>query len=185
MQNNHLIALVLVVSTLFLASVSVARQISDEQKKEIVYKKYSDYKKEFPAVWDIHPRKAMELLDQGKVLFVDTRTPAEMSVSMLPAAITMDTLLANPDAYKHKTIVGYCTISKRSGLFAKEMARKGITVTNLKGGKLAWLLEGGNVYDEKGIEVRRTHVYSDEWNLAPAGYKTEKFNFIEKILKTR
>jgi hypothetical protein len=108
-----------------------------------------------------------------------------MSISMLPAAITMDTLLANPDAYQHQTIVSYCTISKRSGMFAKEMDRKGIFVANLKGGKLAWLLEGGKVYDEKGIEVRRTHVYDDEWNLAPAGYETEKFNFLEKILQAR
>jgi rhodanese-related sulfurtransferase len=185
MRKYYVTAFVLVVTTLFIASASVARQISDEQKKEIVYQKYSDYKKEFPAVWDIHPRKAMELLDQGKVLFVDTRTPAEMSVSMLPAAITMDTFLANLDAYKYQTIVSYCTISKRSGMFAKEMGRKGITVANLKGGKLAWLLEGGKVYDEKGIETHRTHVYADEWNLAPAGYKIEKFNFLEKILQIR
>lgn len=185
MRSILIIALVLVVSMLFIAPGTLARQYSDEQKKVIVYQKYSNYKKDFPKVLDIHPKKAMELLDQGRVIFVDTRTPAEMSVSILPGAITVDIFLANLDAFKYKTIVSYCTISKRSGMFAKEMAQKGINVANLEGGKLAWMLEGGSIYDEKGILVRRTHIYADEWNLAPAGYKTEKFNFLEKLLQTR
>ena len=37
MRDNHLIALLLMVPMLFLATASEARQISDKQKKEIVY----------------------------------------------------------------------------------------------------------------------------------------------------
>ena len=64
MLKIRLIFIVLVVTTLFLASAPPTRQISDEQKKEIVYQMYSKYKKEFQAIMDIHPRKAMELLDK-------------------------------------------------------------------------------------------------------------------------
>ena len=63
--------------------------LTDEQKKRIVYETYAGYREDFPAVNDISPKDAMALLDSGqKVVFVDTRKPEEMSVSMLPHAVT-------------------------------------------------------------------------------------------------
>ncbi len=62
-------------------------EMSDAKKKEAVYRMYAGYKKDFPKVRDISPQQAMELLNQGMVVFVDIRTPAEMAVSMLPGAI--------------------------------------------------------------------------------------------------
>lgn len=155
--------------------------LSDDQKKEIVYALYADYKKDFPGVRDLSPAQARALLQKGEVVFVDTRKPAEMSVSMLPQAIPQSVFLENPDKYRRKTVVAYCTVSYRSGVFAREMAAKGFTVYNLRGGILAWTLEGGKVFDAEGRETHRVHVYGKKWNFAPAGYETVEFSLWEQM----
>jgi predicted sulfurtransferase len=155
--------------------------LSDAQKKEVVYAMYADYKKDFPAVMDISPQQAMDLLKKDEVVFIDTRKPAEMKVSMLPHAITQNEFLRHPEKYAGKTVVGYCTISYRSGVFAREMDEKGISVRNLEGGILAWTLEGGKVYDENGKETNRIHVYGKKWDYAPAGYKAVMFSLWEQM----
>jgi sodium/bile acid cotransporter 7 len=43
-------------------------------------------------------------------------------------------------------------------------------VYNLRGGILAWVHDGGTVYDQNG-ETRRIHVYGRKWNLAPNSYQ--------------
>ena len=155
-------------------------KLTDQQKLKIVYDMYAGYKKDFPGVKDITPKKAMELLKKGQVVFVDSREPAEMEVSMLPHAITQEEFLKDPEKYKGETVVAYCTISYRSGKFAEEMAKKGIPVLNLKGGLLAWVLEGGKVYDSHG-ETKRIHVYGKEWDYPPDGYESVKFGFFERL----
>jgi sodium/bile acid cotransporter 7 len=155
--------------------------MSDANKKDTVYRIYAGYKKDFPTVPDISPQQAMELLDQETVVFIDIRKPPEMDVSTLPGAITKQDFLKQRDQLIHKTAVGYCTISYRSGFFARDMAKQGITVYNLEGGILAWILEGGKIYDEKGKEVKRVHVYGDKWDYAPAGYESVTFNLWEQI----
>jgi sodium/bile acid cotransporter 7 len=157
------------------------REMSNAKKKEIVYRMYAGYKKDFPAVKDISPQQATDLLNRGNVVFVDTRKPAEMGVAMLPAAVSEKQFLSHTAKYKDKTVVGYCTISYRSGVFAREMAKQGITVLNLQGGILAWALEGGKLYDQSGKEVKRIHVYGDKWDYAPAGYESVKFKLWEKV----
>ena len=99
--------------------------LSDDEKREIVYEMYAGYKKKFPAVSDISPKKAMALMKTGKVVFVDTRSPEEMAVSMLPGAVSKAAFLAHQAAYHDYLVIGYCTISYRSGKFAEEMAAKG------------------------------------------------------------
>ena len=184
-QHNRTITLFFGALALLLCHTGLARgnsEMSDEKKKEVVYRLYSGYKKDFPAVEDISPQQAMELWKQEKVVFVDTRKSAEMAVSMLPAAVSESDFLNHPDQYKGKTIVAYCTISYRSGVFAREMAKQGITITNLQAGILAWTLEGGKVYNESGQEVRRIHVYGDKWDYVPDGYESVKFGMWDKIL---
>jgi len=155
--------------------------LSDAQKKEIVYRMYQDYKvKDFPGVTDISPRNAMELLQSGNIVFVDTRKPEEMSVSMLPNAISREEYLQDTVKYKEKIVVAYCTISYRSGILAEELASRGVAIYNLKGGLLAWVLEGGKVYDAGG-ETKKIHVYGKKWNYAPSGYETVTFGFFERL----
>jgi len=151
------------------------REMSDAEKKKTVYRMYAGYKKDFPNVRDLSPQQAMELLNRDKLVFVDTRKPGEMAVSMLPGAVSKQYFLSHTNQYKEKTIVAYCTISYRSGVFARDLAKEGITVLNLQAGILAWLLEGGKVYDQNEKEVKRVHVYGDKWDYAPEGYESVKF----------
>lgn len=161
------------------ASLSAAKDLTDVDKKGIVYKMYADYKKKFPAVVDVTPQEAMRLLQENQVLFVDIREPAEMQVSMLPGAISKEQLLSESTRYSGYTIVGYCTISYRSGMFAQKMASKGLRIYNLKGGLLAWTLEGGKVYDANGDVTKRIHVYGKKWNFAPNGYEAVRFRILQ------
>jgi rhodanese-related sulfurtransferase len=156
-------------------------EMSDAKKKDIVYGMYADYKNEFPQVRDISPQQAMALLNQGRVVFVDTRKMAEMAVSTLPGAVSQQDFLNHISRHQDKTVVAYCTISYRSGIFARDMAGKGVSIANLQGGILAWSLEGGKVYDDGGNPVKRVHVYGDKWDYPPAGYESIKFSRWEQI----
>ena len=154
-------------------------EMTAEEKKNTVYKMYEEYKKEFLSVADMTPQKAMRLMEEGRVLFVDVRKPAEMKVSKLPYSVTKEVFIKNPAKFKHKTIVSYCTISYRSGKFAMDMEKKGIRVYNLKGGVLAWVLEGGKVFDANG-QTNRVHVYDEKWNYLPEGYEAVVFGLFER-----
>jgi len=154
--------------------------LTDEQKKKIVYEMYADYNKGFPGVKNITPKIAMGELKKGRIVFVDSRKSAEMEVSMLPHSVTQDFFLRDPGKYRDMTVAAYCTIGNRSGRFAAEMAKKGIQVLNLEGGLLAWVLEGGKVYDSQG-ETKRIHVYGKEWDYPAAGYESVKFGFFDRL----
>lgn len=173
----------LVLLTLFLPGFRAygEAQLTDEQKKDAVYQLYGQYKKDFPTVSEITPTAAIALSRQGGMVFIDTRKPEEMEVSMLPAAIDKETYLKAPAAFEGKTLVAYCTIGYRSGIFAREMEAKGIPVRNLSGGIVAWALEGGPLYDKNG-ETKRIHVYGEKWNYAPNGYETVVFGFFKNLL---
>lgn len=163
---------------------SAAEPIPDDDRKlEIVYEMYAGYRKDFPGIEEIDPDEAMRLWREGRTVFVDTRTPEEMAVSMLPDAVSKEDYLSDPDRFGDRTVVAYCTISYRSGLFAKEMAEKDRRVLNLRGGMLAWALEDGPIFDETG-ETRRMHVYGKKWDLAPAEYETVRFGKFEQFLKS-
>ena len=148
---------------------SASERLTDGQKRHRVYDMYADYRKSFPEVQDISATKAMALMKTAKVIFVDTRERKEQKVSMLPGAITEKDFKKNLEQYKDRVIIGYCTISYRSGNLAKKMQKKGIVMLNLRGGMLAWVHEGGKVYDQHG-ETKQVHVYSKKWNYLPNAY---------------
>ena len=155
--------------------------LSDAEKKEIVYRMYADGKKDFPAVKDLSPQEVMVRMRSDDLVLVDTRRPEEMQVSKLPGAISKNQYLVDPSRYKGLMVVSYCTISYRSGVFAREMAKKGHIIYNLKGGILAWTLEGGSVYDPQGRKTSRIHVFGKRWNYAPQGYQTVMFSLWEQL----
>ena len=155
--------------------------LSDGEKKKIVYQMYADGKKDFPEVKDLSPQQVMDRMKKGDVVLVDTRKQAEMQVSMLPGAITKKEYLLEPGRYNDLTVISYCTISYRSGVFARNMAKQGFTIYNLRGGILAWTLEGGSVYDPDGQTTRQIHVFGKRWDYAPDGYQTERFSLWEQL----
>ncbi|MFC1883216.1 rhodanese-like domain-containing protein [Thermodesulfobacteriota bacterium] len=177
------ILMTIVFSVIFCAGAGQSQQYSvDEENRQTIYRLYAEYKKEFPHVRDISVPESMELYKKGEAVFVDLRTPAEMMISTLPGAFSKDKYLKNRTRLAGKTVIVYCTISYRSGIFAMEMAEKGVTLHNLAGGLLAWVHEGGKVYNDKG-ETRRIHVYGDKWNYPPTGYEAVKFGFFERIFR--
>jgi len=148
-----------------------SNELSDAAKHQKVESLYEGYKSKFPDVLDLTPRQAMKLIADQKAVFIDTREPEEQQISMLPGAITEKEFLNNYKNYEDHVKIAYCTISYRSGIFAENMQKEGIPVYNLRGGILAWVHDGGQVYDQSG-ETYRIHVYGQEWNLAPERYET-------------
>ncbi len=173
--------IVLMASLLFVSLAQAVEPFPDAARKDAVYRMYGEYKRDFPSVRDISPIEARKRFDQGGVVFVDTRKPAEMAVSALPGAVTQGEFTKHPERFFGKTVIAYCTISYRSGLFARDLAHRGIEVLNLKGGILAWILEGGQVNDAQGNPTRRVHVYGDKWDFAPSGWESVKFSFWEQM----
>lgn len=154
--------------------------LSDSQKKDIVYQLYNSYKEDLPGVKEIGSKELMGLLKNKKVVLIDVREPAEIEVSALPGAVTRDKYLKDVDRYKGLVAVAYCTIGYRSGKFAKEMAAKGLDVKNMAGGLLGWVYEGRRVYHEKK-EVKRIHVYGPKWDYPPSGYESVMFSSFERL----
>ena len=143
---------------------------SDVVKRQKIEDMYNGYKKKFPDVPDLSAQKAMNLKADRRTVLIDIREPREQQVSMLPGAITEKEFMNNPLKYKDAVKIVYCTISYRSGKFAQKLQEKGIAVYNLRGGILAWVHDGGKIYDQNG-ETRRVHVYGRKWNLAPKLYQ--------------
>jgi sodium/bile acid cotransporter 7 len=157
---------------------------ADEENLQTVYAMYDGYRKDFPQVAEMEPEEAMKRWRAEEIVFIDTRTPEEMAVSMLPGAVSQSEYIENPDRFGDRTPVAYCTISYRSGIFAKEMAENGRKIWNLRGGMLAWTLEGGPIF-QGGEETRRMHVYGKKWDLAPPEYETVRFSRWQQFRKSR
>lgn len=165
-----------------LSYAGVVQGMTDEGKIQAVNLIYEEYKKDFPAVTDITPTAAIDLMKRGEVVFVDVRTAEEQNVSMLPAAITKEVFLNSASSHIEKTVVAYCTIGYRSGVFAREMEAKGLQIRNLSGGIVGWTLAGGLLF-ENGRETRRVHVYGEKWNYAPEGYEPVVFGIFHKLFQ--
>lgn len=179
--GRHFLLITSIVAFVFSARpLCAAEPLTDTQKRSTVYKMYADYKGDFPEVLDISPDDARRLFSEGQIQFVDVRKPEEIRISTLAGAIDRETFLQNKRRYGNKTLVAFCTIGYRSGIFAQEMARQGVVVKNLKGGILAWVLEGGQIFDEDGAS-KRLHVYGPKWDLAPGDYETTKFGVLKRL----
>ncbi len=131
-----------------------ADRMSDSEKRAKIEALYRSYQRDFADVGEIEPAAAMQLLREGRALFI----------------VTEKEFLKDPAKYASRTLIGYCTISYRSGKLAARLKKEGIPILNLRGGLLAWVHDGGRVYDSSG-ETRRIHVYGRKWNLAPAAYE--------------
>lgn len=180
-MNHSLTKKILLLFILCLLPVATTYAEQVQSNREIVYKMYTGYQTDFSDVQDINAKDAINELNSGRLLFVDVRTTREMAVSMLPGAISKEEFLNNRNLHQGKTIIAYCTIGYRSGLFAAEMEKNGSMVYNLSAGILGWTHEGGKVYDSRGI-VKRIHVYGKDWDYAPEGFDTVMFGFFERLL---
>jgi rhodanese-related sulfurtransferase len=77
------------------------------------------------------------IADASKYVLMDTRSEEEMAVGMIPGAITKAEFEAEPEKYKEKEVVAYCTVGYISGACAYELRKKGHTnVKNMGDGAL-------------------------------------------------
>lgn len=152
-------------------SVLADEALSDTVKRHKIDEMYVEYKESFPEVEDLSAEEVLRLMGRTKMVFVDVREPKEQAVSMLPGAITDREFLQNIESYKDHQVIGYCTISYRSGKLARKLQKKGIRMINLRGGILAWIHAGGQVYKD-GKPVKKIHVYGKKWDLAPSDYES-------------
>ena len=179
--HMHRLTLV-VICLLTVPAILSSAELTDSDKKRIVNQMFVDYSKEFPSVKTITSKKAMENAGSEALIFVDVRHEREMEVSVIPGSITKAEFLSQKGSYSDKTIIVYCTIGYRSGLFAREMQKQGIDTYNLNGGILSWVLEGGQVRNKTGT-VKQVHVYGEKWRYVPEGYEAIVFGFFEKVFK--
>jgi rhodanese-related sulfurtransferase len=183
-MTKHIPAIPIVICGFLVFATGVVLADADlggAEKEATVYRLYAAYEQEFPAVTGISARKALNLHQQGRVIFVDVRKPAEREISTLPGAVSAEAYEMRGARIKDKTVVAYCTIGYRSGKFAEKMAEKGLMVFNLEGGVLAWVWEGGRLQDAGGQTVKQVHVYAEKWDLAPAAYETTRFGFWQRL----
>lgn len=148
----------------------MARQLTDEAKKERIDSLYAGYKKSFPEIVDITAEELRERRETGDLVLVDVRTPAERAVSVIPGAITTGDLDSALESHPDATFVTYCTMGYRSGLFARQLRERGCDVLNLAGSILAWTHAGGDLICDEG-PTRRVHVFGMKWNLAASDYE--------------
>jgi rhodanese-related sulfurtransferase len=153
------------------AASASAASLSNAEKRQQVAAMYADYREDFPGIGEIDAEKALKLLEDLDVVFVDVRKPEEQAVSMIPGAVTSEVFLADTERFRGQRIIAYCTISYRSGKLAAKLNRKGIPMVNLKGGLLGWVHAGGPLV-RGNLPVTVLHVYGRKWDLAPAGIET-------------
>ncbi|MFH1738027.1 MAG: rhodanese-like domain-containing protein [bacterium] len=138
-------------------------------KIETIQSMYEEYRTSFPDVPEISVEDLLGMQKERELTLVDVRDAAERRVSIIPNAISREEFERDMEKYKNDTVVVYCTIGHRSGLYAQELMNKDLRVFNLKGGVLSWAHTGQDFVNDKG-KTRTVHVYGPEWNLLPEGY---------------
>ena len=114
--------------------------------------------------------EAQRRLGDGDIVMVDVRAPAEQEVSMIEGAVTAEHFEKQIDDYSGKTVVAYCTVGHRSGIFARRLIQNGWEAYNLEGAILGWVHDGGALSNGDG-PTKRVHVYSRRMQFLPEGYE--------------
>jgi rhodanese-related sulfurtransferase len=110
------------------------------------------------------------LAEQANYVLLDVREPRETNISMIPGAISKLEFEKNPEKYKDKKIIVYCTIGYRSSKYAERWNKRGYQMSNLRGSLLLWSHAHGAMVDSAGVPTRKIHVYAKQWDLLPNGY---------------
>ncbi|MFQ5584392.1 MAG: rhodanese-like domain-containing protein, partial [Calditrichia bacterium] len=149
-----------------------AGKLNDEQKKERIQSMYESYKeKSFPDAPGLTAQDYLKLNEEEKIILIDVREKKEMEVSVIPGAITRDEFEDNKDKYRDYKVVSYCTIGYRSGKYTRKLVKEKFDAYNLVGGVLSWAHAGQKFAAPDGDSLQ-VHVYGDDWDLLPVGYKS-------------
>lgn len=146
---------------LFAFSVFAQNDSIDASYKKMIEKKYNS---NFPI---IKPNEANKKLNND-ILFLDTRSKEEFTVSHLPNALFID--YDNFEIHlldtipKDREIIIYCSIGVRSQNIGEKLQKSGYTdVKNLYGGIFLWADQGREMTDTSGKVVNKVHGYNKFW----------------------
>eukprot|EP00040_Diaphanoeca_grandis_P020330 m.108142 g.108142 ORF g.108142 m.108142 type:complete len:194 (+) comp27850_c0_seq1:278-859(+) len=129
---------------------------------------------------DVEVADSIEILeDPTKFLLIDCRTAAEQAVSVINGAVLQSEFEAEnyndtrTQMLASKTLVPYCTIGYRSGVYARKLKTQyGATGVNIKNGEgvLMWTHKGGSLVEleNRKEKTSRIHTFGSAWNLAPS-----------------
>lgn len=157
--------------SMFAAQVGLAEPPSDDAARvEAIDTMYAGYRKDFEGIPELDPAALMQLQAAGDVVLVDTRTPEERAVSMIPGAIPAEAF--TPSLAEGKPVVAYCTIGYRSGEWVEAQRALGVDARNLKGSVLSWSHAGGGFVTPAGEPTKRVHVYGALWDLLRHDYES-------------
>ena len=147
---------------------------SDLEKQSQIARLYRQYAHEFPDVRGITAAQLQQLQQREKIVAIDVRTPEEIAVSRIPGSITTAeferNLRQDSAQYRGKTIVAYCTIGYRSGLYAQKLQQQ-VEILNLEGSLLAWSHVAGKLLDADDNTTNKVHVFGRQWQLTSESYE--------------
>lgn len=146
------------------------RPRSEEARRERIEKLYEKSRRFFPGVAEITAEELARRIGEKDLVVVDVRASHEQAVSMITGAISRREFESDPEAFSGATVVAYCTIGHRSGLYVQKLADRGWHALNLRGAILAWTHAGGALVDPEG-PTRRVHVWSRKTSFAADEYE--------------
>jgi rhodanese-related sulfurtransferase len=151
--------------------VSRLNEMTNVEKRERVGDLYGGFKALlFPHLPDLTVTELARLRKSTRVVLVDVRASREQDVSMLPGALKASEFERQESLYVGTTVVGYCTIGLRSGLYVRKLLARGWQAFNLAGSVLAWTHDGRDLVSGP-CATRKVHVYKPEWSLEADGYE--------------
>jgi len=107
---------------------------------------------------------------EADFVVVDVRSPKEMSLSIIPGAITKKQFEANREKYEDRLVIPYCLSGVRSARFAQQLAKDGIETKNFKGSILKWVQEELPLVTLDGKPTKRVYLDPERYDL-PSQYE--------------
>ena len=169
--HHHGIVLVFTLLLWVGGGVTRAAGTGELERRHAIEEMYHTYRSTaFPRVEEISVR-ALAKADQNEFIVVDVRERREVSVSRIPGAITRREFEKRYRNGVDRTVVVYCTIGYRSGVYAARLGKNGLRAANLVGGVLLWAHEG-HAFEGPLGPTHRVHVYGSTWDLLPDDYES-------------
>ena len=106
---------------------------------------------------------------KDRYVVVDVRAKAESDVSIIPGAITKAEFGQTKTEHVGKTIIAYCTIGFRSGLYVKSLKRNGWNAWNYRGSIIDWCENKFPLATLDSEATNRVHTYN-RWYSVPDEY---------------
>ena len=144
--------------------------LDDEGKRQRIAELYAGFRRKLGGVPEVTVDDYPALAASRTVVLVDVRTDAERNVSMIPGAIPAADFEARKAEFEGSTVVPYCTVGYRSGLYGNKLHEEGWQVANLVGSIVAWTHTGRQLVNAEG-ETRQVHVGGPKWSLAAEDYE--------------